>query len=131
MNWSSALSISALLISTIALIGAMQNMNTQESEKTKLKNEEVFNDLAGHGKTENKAGVFSVKMVEYVPPTSLTFACGTNKEVVKIYFDGRVEIANGVSLPEASKIFWNAIGNGYQEFKQTIISQYEKEKENE
>lgn len=143
MNWSSALSISALLISTIALVGAMQNMSTRESEKTKLKNELVFNDLTGQKKPEELSGHGSLDMPPaperqvvagclaispYVPPNCLAIACGAGK-VIKIYFaDGRVEIPDGVSLPEAAKMFWDAVGVSYTEFKRAIISQYEKEK---
>lgn len=62
------------------------------------------------------------------PTTAIEIVCGTG--TIRIYYsDGRVEIPKGVSLPEASRVFWDAIGNAFPEFKQAIISQYEKEKE--
>lgn len=59
--------------------------------------------------------------------TAILIGCGTGT-AIKIYYDGRVEIPD-ITLPEASRVFWYTVGNAFPEFKQAIISQYEKEKE--
>lgn len=57
------------------------------------------------------------------PAQNLAITCGTG--YIKIYYlDGRVEIPEGVSLPEASTVFWNAVGNAFPAFKQAIIAEH-------
>lgn len=104
-------------------IKVAENQKLLDDEKTK-KSKDVFTlsdfpNLVSIGKTVNTS-----------PANNLSIGCG--KELIKIYFaDGRVEISEGVSLPEAAKMFWNAVSISYPEFRQTIISKYEKERKNE
>lgn len=74
-----------------------------------------------------KLVTMSVGSLSPLPPATLSIQCGIG--MIKIHFaDGRVGIPEGVSLPEAAKMFWDAVGISFPEFRQAIISKYEKEK---
>lgn len=100
------------------------------------KKEPVLQDLTSVNKesgtftfmsTDASTCIMSAGSLVIQPVQTLAIACGTG--TITIYFsDGRVEISDGISLPEASTVFWNAIGNAFGEFKQAIIAEHEKEK---
>lgn len=131
MNYSLMLSFSALLISVFTLISTARNINKPKNSKEELffakPKKLISNDTVtaieakwqeadstlmpvGDYPPEPKPALevtgienLGIKKFECVPPTYLAIECGIGKELIKIYFDGRVEISDGVSLPQAAK----------------------------
>lgn len=142
---SLAVSVSAVLLSTFTLISTprkpcptlevtgIENLGIKETRPNPPKPERQTVtgsiDMPPAPERQLIAGCLDIKV--YEPPTNLSIRCGTGKEVIKIYSDGRVEIPDGVSLTEAARMFWDAVRISFPEFKQAIISEYEKEKKNE
>ena len=59
------------------------------------------------------------------PPASSCIAIQAGKGRIEIYYDGTVKLPEGISLSDDARLFWEAIGEAFPEFKKSIITRHE------
>ena len=58
-------------------------------------------------------------------PATTCIAIQAGKGRIEIYYDGTVKLPEGISLSDDARLFWEAIGEAFPEFKKSIITRHE------
>ncbi len=68
-----------------------------------------------------KAGNLIVTKLVPIQPDCLFISAGSGN--IEIHFDGKVILPTGIEIPEAAKLFWDAVDKAFPAFRESILVQ--------